>query len=315
MNINLLYCFDKNYNKQAYTSIMSILKNLDSDVSLHILHNEPESFSIYKNKISEEKNVEYLNIYKFKVPNLEFPNLKNKHISIATYFRMFIEDYIPQNIETLIYIDPDVICLNNPKDAIKSTINELVKSSFIIAAREAGNNKNAKELFQRLGLKGNSYFNAGVMFIDYKKWKNIKKELIGLMNTHYEKIIFWDQDVLNLFFDGEYKKIESSLNYNIIKNYDDKKYIDNLLNNVIFLHYSGKVKPWTLSGFNLYYSKHYLDVYRTLFNEKYHITKTKNNRRFIFESLMPIVTFKFLKYEFPKSYFEIVIKNIFNFLK
>ena len=53
MNINLLYCFDKNYNKQAYISIMSILKKLDSDVSLHILHNEPESFLFYKNKIEE----------------------------------------------------------------------------------------------------------------------------------------------------------------------------------------------------------------------------------------------------------------------
>ena len=310
MNINLLYCFDKNYNKQAYISVMSILKKLDSDVSLHILHNEPESFLFYKNKISEVKNVKYLNLYKFRHPNLEFPNLKDKHVSIATYFRMFIEDYIPQNIETLIYIDPDVICLNNPKDAINSTMNELTKSNYIIAAREAGNNKDSKYIFQRLGLNGNSYFNAGVMFIDYKKWKNIKEKLIKLMDAHHEKITFWDQDVLNLFFDGEYRKIESSLNYNVVNNFDDKKYVDSLSNTVIFLHYSGKIKPWSLHGFNLYYSKHYLDIYRSLFNEKYHIDAGNNKSKFILDSLKSIASLKFLKLEYPIAYVKILLKNI-----
>ncbi len=314
MNINLLYCFDKNYNKQAYISIMSILKKLDAEVSLHIIHNEPNSFLLYKNKINEEKNVKFFNLYKFKNPNLQFPNLEGNHISVATYFRMFIEDYIPQNIETLIYIDPDVVCLNNPKDAITSAMNDLTKSNYIIAAKESGNSENSENLFRRLGLNGNSYFNAGVMFINYKKWNYIKSKLINLMDTHYEKIIFWDQDVLNLYFDGKYEKIESSLNYNIVKNFDDKDYIDKLSNSIVFLHYSGKIKPWDINGFNLYYSRYYLDVYRTLFDEKYHIAVSKNKKRFILQSLVSIISFKFLKYEFPKSYFYIIIKNIFKIL-
>ena len=34
----------------------------------------------------------------------------------ATYFRLYLENYIPESISFLIYIDPDVICLNNPED-------------------------------------------------------------------------------------------------------------------------------------------------------------------------------------------------------
>ena len=310
MDINFLYCFDQNYNKQAFVSIMSIIKNLDVEFSLHIIHNEPSTFLSQKKIIEKDEKVKQINIYKFKNPNLEFPNLKNAHVSVATYYRMFIEDYIPKEIDTLIYIDPDIICLNNPKKSINTVLKDLVKSEYLIAARETGTRKNENSLFQRLVLESDSYFNAGLMFIDYKKWINIKEKLIHKMEKNFEKIIFWDQDVLNLYFDGKFLKIENILNFNVTKNFNEINYINTTLSKVIFLHYSGKVKPWTLMGIELYYSKFYHDIFRKYNSEKYHIEISGNKFNFIFASLKTILSLKFLKLKYPMSYAKIIIKKI-----
>ena len=313
MNLNLLYCFDENYNEQAYVSISSILKNSNINLSIYIVHKDPQSFAIYEKMLRENKNIESINLYKFEIPDLNFPNLENKHISLATYYRMFIEDYIPDHVDFLLYIDPDIICLNNPKNEIAKVFNELNKSKNIISARELGNKNSAGEIYKRLNLKGSGYFNAGVVFINYKEWskKNIKDKLIDLMGSNYENILFWDQDVLNLYFDGNFNRINKTLNYNFTKQFDDKSYIDSISQSILFLHYSGKIKPWSFKGVNLYSSKHYQELYRDLFNITYHIERKENRLKFTFEVLKSVFNLKFLDTDFPLIYLRTLVKKIF----
>jgi len=313
MDLNLLYCFDENYNEQAYVSINSILKHSNINLSIYIVHKDPKSFEMYEKMLRKNENIKSINLYKFKIPNLKFPNLNNKHVSLATYYRMFIEDYIPSHINFLLYIDPDVICLNDPKNEISKVLNELNKSKNIISAREVGNENSSAEIYKRLNLKGSGYFNAGVIFINYKEWskKNIKDKLIDLMRSNYENIIFWDQDVLNLYFDGDFNRIDKALNYNFIKKFDDKSYIDSISKSILFLHYSGKTKPWSFEGVNLYSSRHYLELYRNLFNVTYHIERKKNKIQFILAVFESIYKLKFLKAEFPLKYLGTLIKKIF----
>lgn len=313
MDLNLLYCFDENYNEQAYVSINSILKHSNINLSIYIVHKDPKSFEIYEKMLRKNENIKSINLYKFKIPNLKFPNLNNKHVSLATYYRIFIEDYIPSHVNFLLYIDPDVICLNDPKSEISKILNELNKSKNIISAREVGNESNSAEIYKRLNLKGSGYFNAGVIFINYKEWskKNIKDKLIDLMRSNYENIIFWDQDVLNLYFDGDFNRIDKALNYNFIKKFDDKSYIDSISESILFLHYSGKTKPWSFEGVNLYSSRHYLELYRNLFNVTYHIERKKNKIQFIVAVFESIYKLKFLKAEFPLKYLGTLIKKIF----
>lgn len=51
---NFVYAADKNYNKQLFYSIYSLLDNSNTHIDLHIIHKEPDTFSEYKNYI--EKN-------------------------------------------------------------------------------------------------------------------------------------------------------------------------------------------------------------------------------------------------------------------
>ena len=40
--LNILYCFDENYNKQAGSSISSLADNVDEKINIFIVHEDPE---------------------------------------------------------------------------------------------------------------------------------------------------------------------------------------------------------------------------------------------------------------------------------
>ena len=41
------------------------------------------------------------NFYKFKDYDYDFPRLKNSHVSMATYYRIFLDKYLEKNFNTV----------------------------------------------------------------------------------------------------------------------------------------------------------------------------------------------------------------------
>ena len=57
------------------------------------------------------------------------------HVSEATYYRLFCSDYLPDDIETILYIDADIICISNPINLIKNNIQALLSSNKVISSK------------------------------------------------------------------------------------------------------------------------------------------------------------------------------------
>jgi lipopolysaccharide biosynthesis glycosyltransferase len=110
----------------------------------------------------------------------------------------------------------------------------------------------APELFYRLNIKRN-YFNAGVMIINYKKWKveNVSEGLRNKVNEIYDKINYWDQDVLNSYVDGKFEELPMELNYIVDSNAKETS----IPSNISIVHYAGKSKPWDRKGNPLMHKK------------------------------------------------------------
>ena len=106
------------------------------------------------------------------------------------------------------YIDADIVCMNNISNLYFQEINNLKESKFVISAKTEFTSNEEKygyhDEFNRLELKNGNYFNAGVMFIDLKKWKKnkVQNNLIQTQKELYGKISLCDQDVLNKYFDN-----------------------------------------------------------------------------------------------------------------
>ena len=72
---DILYCFDKNYNEQAITSIYSLLENSSKKLTIHVLHNEPNSLSNLIKLIDNHEKLEKINCICLKMMITTFQKL------------------------------------------------------------------------------------------------------------------------------------------------------------------------------------------------------------------------------------------------
>ncbi len=321
---NYLYCFDENYNKQALCSINSLLKNAKKEIRIFIIHKNPESFEKFKRLIEKKPNLHSLDIYKFDKKNIDFPNIEEAHVSEATYYRFFINEYLPKDIDEVFYLDADIICKNDPSVSYENFLTKLIKSKYVIAVKTEWKDNftvdGYHDEFYRLDLTSKKYFNAGVMLINLNRWRDLKiqEHLIEEQKKLKGKISLWDQDVLNSYFDGRYVELDESLNYNLdifvsskIKNTFIKEVDKKILNKIIFIHYSGKSKPWSVKGAIHPSSQFYHINYYELFKKRYHIA---NNWKMLAlkDFLMLIKNGEMKRVRYKISYFVTVIRYLFS---
>ena len=308
--IDFIYAADENYNKQLAVSINSLLSKLSANANIHIIHKDVESFNNYLDLFDNHKNLHNLNFYQFKKSNHIFPNIENSHISEATYYRLFIDKYIDKSIKNYLYLDSDIVCLNDPYQEIKKIFKLLEDNDQPLAARtELLKDQNIQK-FHSLGLNGSKYFNAGVIFVNHKNWLNndVYGDLLNSIEKIKEKLEFWDQDVLNFFFDGNYIEINDNLNYNLDLSSEEKNLEE--IEKAFFIHYQGSNKPWSIYGAQNIKSKFYNKEYEQLFKNKYHIVSKYSKGDFIY-LLKTIFSLKILSYQSPINFLKQSIQSIF----
>jgi lipopolysaccharide biosynthesis glycosyltransferase len=284
--MNFLYCFDNNFNLQALNSINSVIRNSENDdINFYIVHETPDTFlKIIDKYLPKYKNL--IKIYKFDFDSLSFPKISGAHVSKATYFRLFFQEYLPKDLNFVTYVDSDIVCLSNPTKRIKEQIQLLKTKDYLLGAvsDEQGQNLNK----DRLSMKSDEYFNAGVMVINLRKWRSEIKtdQIISCMAKLEEKILWWDQDILNVLVDGNFLELNDDFNMKVSNT------SDNTENSVIFLHYAGKGKPWDNSFFhdkrheeyqlaflNTGFSEYHIDPHGIIENLSFfkNLIKTNNN--------------------------------------
>tara|TARA_B100001287_G_scaffold263076_1_gene253603 strand:- start:291 stop:1238 length:948 start_codon:yes stop_codon:yes gene_type:complete len=309
--MNFLYCFDSNYNLQGLSSINSLICQSDSKLSIYIIHENPDSI-VDKIKKINKKNIHNIEIYKFINQNIKFPRVDGTHVSDATYYRLFISEYLPEDIDFITYIDADILCLKEPTKSIQTIIHNMIQNNSPIAALTES--KGNKDDIERLNLNQIKYFNAGVLVINMQLWnkKSEDNEFIDNLNYIKDKVLWWDQDVLNFTFDGNYTELNMLLNYQIEpnKSFDTKK----IEEEVIFLHYLGNTKPWSFNGLKNNYSKYYQEHYRKIEKSKYHLV-SKNFKSDYYEFLK-ILIFNFKEIEYKTAFVyeskKSLLKNLRN---
>ena len=307
MSINILYCFDENYNLQALTSINSLLDEVSEKVDIYIIHNNPDTFNSLSKNIESHKNTRSINITKFEKENLNFPNVVNSHVSEATYYRLFIERLLPNTLNNVLYLDADIICIADPIKEIKENFNNLSNTKTTVASVfENFSPTEIKELEKRLNINGNNYFNAGVMFIDLEKWrkKSIESLSLKIIKEKNKELKFWDQDILNIIFNDDVSEISNSLNY--IINIEKQTTIPKATR---FIHYAGSFKPWTVRGAIEKNSIHYMNQFRKLGLGKFHITHSWkiSSMSYLIKSIMSL---KIKNTRYPFSFILKVIRTL-----
>lgn len=111
-SIHICYGIDNNFVRGSITSIASIIKNNpNKNFTFHVIISNLNNYSKNMFKLLSEQYS--LNIYIYEI-NLEIISkiVKLGRFQISLYYR-FIFPLILKNINKCIYIDADIICLNN----------------------------------------------------------------------------------------------------------------------------------------------------------------------------------------------------------
>ena len=281
MELNFVYCFDDNFNYQALTSIKSLLDKITKKANIFIIHKNIKSFNKVSNLISKHDNLSSLHGYQFDSSKVNLPPIKS-HVSEATFYRLFMSQYLPKSIEFLVYLDADIICVNDPTSKLMETFSQLNFESSVVAAWSERTKEQNSTVFDRLNLKSDNYFNAGVLLINFNKWvkQDVESNLSKILNLRFYELDEYDQDILNIYFDGQFRKLDDNLNYHAFGGQDEKLY-DYIKKNVYFLHYIGKGKPWSIENFIYSTSKFYQKEFKKLGFKKPHLIFSKNKSTII----------------------------------
>ena len=244
--ISVAFCIDENLVEKIGTLIYSIGENTSSFVDAYITYDNLSEKSLAKlemlNKIIPTVDIKLLKVPEDQQERLGRISLKYTWLPITTYYRYVLADVL-KDVDRIIYLDVDTLVLGDLTELWKIDL----EGNFFGIARDpliAGYATLAQEFVD----KNNMYANAGVLLIDLKLFRehNMGNKLIDFTVNTVDYCRYSDQDVLNYYFIGAYKTLNSEWNCGI-------KLIDDIAKeDVKIVHFYGPGKPWGNSIFALY---------------------------------------------------------------
>lgn len=261
--INIVFASDNNYAQHTAVAMASVLVNtkVPQKIQFYLIDDEIQQ----ENKEKITKTVQNLG------GNIEFIKIKNSkledcyvsgELSRASYFRLDIANILGESIEKIIYLDCDLLVYDDIEKMWQLDMGgKPVAATCDLGIMASARVRKQKNKFIELPFDA-PYFNAGVLIMDLKKWRdgNYAEAIIALATQN--KYPNHDQDALNKFFMNNWQEIP--LRWDVIPpvfnlflkilNKPDlrKKAIEAKLNPAIF-HYAGGYKPWEYEihdGFN-----------------------------------------------------------------
>lgn len=153
----------------------------------------------------------------------------SSHFSNAIYYRLKLPELLPDDVDTVLYLDSDTICVGDIDRIFDVNIKNYVVAGVLDPAAS---------IFQR-GQKLDLYINSGVLLINVLRWRQegLFKKCLEWVKQNPQSVCK-DQDALNHVLRGRIRLIDG--NYNKFVTIDTKLNVENDK----ILHYISKDKPW-----------------------------------------------------------------------
>ncbi|QQK07137.1 glycosyltransferase family 8 protein [Miniphocaeibacter halophilus] len=247
--IDILVTLDENYLNPLKVMLTSLYYN-----------NPNESFNIWliHERIPEEKinNLRKLtDFFHWKLNDIKIDNNllgdapTKKQYPKEMYFRLLAGEIIPNNINKILYLDPDILIINPIIDLWNTDLGDYM----IAASTHTGMTDITTEINKIRLWNDNKYYNSGIMLMDLRKTRELikLKDIIDTIDKYGNQLLLPDQDVLNFLYSQHIKEVAEE-----IWNYDTRKYLTyftrslskhNLqwvMENTSILHFCGRPKPW-----------------------------------------------------------------------
>lgn len=219
--ITIVVVCDDHYLILLAALIKSIEVNHKSDKKINLYIVEDGVKPNNKNKLIASVNpnltkVNWISLAEAVPPGIKLP-LDRSSYPLNIYMRLFIAYFIPQTIEKVLYLDVDMLVLEDISQVYNHNIADKVIGAVTDHRIKTFDNSWGGILnYKELGLAADTpYFNTGLLLINTKLWReqNITQNIIDCIYNNKKFANYPDQYGLNVVLANQWYKIDLRWNY------------------------------------------------------------------------------------------------------
>ncbi|WP_024527881.1 glycosyltransferase family 8 protein [Serratia fonticola] len=253
---SIVFGVDGNFIRHACITIQSMVENAGAaQLSFHLITTEDTIDLASKFQALVINTPHSICIH--RLSDSLFTNLPSTALfTKATYYR-FLAPYLLEEEEAILYLDADIVCIN-PFTDLFHKVKESEHIAFVVSELDHLTSTLAADV----GLKEEKYFNAGMLMINVKSWRQnfISEKALSLLETRGKDFRYLDQDALNVVLEGNVQFIDKKYNTLFMLGHSDVDYNRMPPNDTVFIHYAGADKPWQKwnnQAGTYFYTEHY----------------------------------------------------------
>lgn len=180
-----------------------------------------------------------------------FQNSAESSLSVETFSRCFLPKLLGKEVERVLYLDCDLLV----RHSLQSLWEMPLEGVAVGAVEEVMPKDLHESMFGRLGYAPQEgYFNAGVLLMNLQYWREheVLQQCIDTFHRERARIVYDDQDVLNLVLRGKVRYVAPR--YNCTLSYYKTECYPQLRNgwkdllseieDPTIIHFIGTHKPW-----------------------------------------------------------------------
>jgi lipopolysaccharide biosynthesis glycosyltransferase len=184
---------------------------------------------------------------------------------VSTYFKLGLGDFLPLSEGRAIWLDCDVIVLDDLAELWRTQLDGDVIGAAQDAVVPFVSSRSGITPYGELGLSPDAkYFNAGVMLVDIDAWRRhgVRARAVDYLKRWESSVTFWDQEGLNAALAGAWAEIDPRWNFNasIPRARPDRVELPSIV------HFAGGLKPWRFRTRDELRSLYYVYLDRTGFS-------------------------------------------------
>lgn len=257
--IHIVFNIDDRFARHCGVTISSVIRNNPARaIHFHILGLDVSE----KNKerlrrvAGRKRPVTFYDVDPALVNELPYLG-EHTSIAAASYVRLFLTDFLSEEIGKVLYLDCDTLVLQSLDE-----LWDIDLSGYALAAVEDVITYSDHWLDHDDSV---GYFNAGVMLINLRYWRenNAKDRFMSFLSRYSDQIRHHDQDALNgVFYD---RKLLIENKWNTFPRFCEKKYREEYpeyekicSKDPCIVHFTGRKKPWNTRSYHLYFPRYYL---------------------------------------------------------
>ena len=248
---DILYCINHSYTGLLMTNLYSLKRSSGLDrLDVHVIHRDLDETDMRRIRALEDGNTS-ISFIRFDAGLLNGSPTTSRY-PLEIYFRLFAPILLEKNIDRILYLDVDTICINSLVELYNTDIEDYYFAGCTHTKRML-----TRINAIRLGMGSDSkacYINTGVMLMNLSrlrsKWD--PDRIFAFIRDRGQTFVLPDQDIIMALY-GSRIRLLDTLRYNLsdrilrlnnISMDSRRMSLDDVRRQTCLIHYCGRSKPW-----------------------------------------------------------------------